>query len=485
MGDPKKKTKKSLSLGKLLGASGSSIAVLVVVAGVIAYNSSGTLQGKIKVWLWKGNDTLRCSGKQVIKINGKTAHMDQVVIYASGSCKVYLTKVDFKGRSGVHVSGNAVLKITDSKIHGEQSHGIYVSNGAQATLENTKVVGKSAALYVGSQARVTITGGSLTSKRQAIYMGSDAQVTLNNVQVSGQTDAVYLGSKAELMATGGVIESKKRALYVGSGAKVTLKGTKTVGKFYTSRGATVTGRKFDKIRDTIKCKGTTEMTLKDKKVKLRKLVIDASGHCKIKLINCDFTGRPASIQAKDHAQIHLIGGKFKGRKHSVLAYDYSIILVSKKTKLVQKIGVGGDLVVVSRPTIDVAAVAKELEGLAAKEKAYKKGACDGFLKCYKDNNSGGRFDVLVYMTPDDKGKITKVKIKKLVARRKRKVRRCIKEVASEKVIEGYEGPAGKLWCRTWGSRQGFIESVSSRSGFKWVKAPKPKGIKPLDLPDVK
>ena len=59
------------------------------------------------------------------------------------------------------------------------------------------------------------------------------------------------------------------------------------------------------------------------------------------------------------------------------------------------------------------------------------------------------------------------------------------EVASEKVIEGYEGPAGKLWCRTWGSRQGFMESVSSRSGFKYEKAPKPKGLKPLDLPDVK
>jgi len=484
MGDPKQK-KKSLSIGKLLGASGGTIVTLLVLGGVIAYNASGSLQGKIKVWLWSGNDTLRCSGDQVIKINGKTAHTGGQVIYAGGSCKVYLTKVDFKGNSGVYLSGNAVLTVKDSKIHGDQSHGIYVGTGGRVTLENTEVVGKSAAIYVGSQARVTVTGGSLTSNQHGIYLGSDASLTLNNVHVKGSSAGIYVGSKSEVVAVGGVIEGKLNALYVGSAAKITLEKTKTIGKFYMGRGATVTGRQIDKIRDTIKCNGTTEMTLKDKKVSLRKLVIDASGHCKIKLVNCDLTGRPASIQARDHAQIHLVGGRYNGRKHSVLAYDYSIILVSKTTTLVQKVGVGGDLVVVSRPTIDVKAVAAELEGLAAKEKAYKKGACDGFLKCYKDNNSGGRFDVTVYMTPDAKGKITKVKIKKLVASRKRQVRRCIQEVASEKVIEGFGGPAGKLWCRTWGSRQGFIESVSSRSGFQYDKTPKPKGIQPLDLPDIK
>jgi Right handed beta helix region len=480
-----KDTKKKLKLGKILGVSSSLIMGLLVVGTLVSYNSSGVLQGKIKVWLWKGNDTLRCSGNQVLKIKGKSAHTGSFVIYASGSCKVYLDKVDFQGNSGIYLNGNAVLTAKNSKIHGGKSHGIYLGAGTRANLENTEVVGKSAAIYVGSGAQVTVTGGSLESERQGVYVGSDASLKLENVRVKGKTDGIYVGSNSEVIASAGVIEGKTRAMYLGSKAKVTLQKTKTIGKFYMGRGATVTGRNFDKIRDTIKCKGSTVMTLKDKKVNLRKLVIEASGHCKLKLVNCELTGRPAAIQARDHAQIHLVGGKFKGRKHSILAQDYAIILVSKETKLVQKIGMGGDLVVVSRPTIDVKGVAAQLEGLAKQEKAYKKGACDGFLQCYKDNNSGGRFDVMVYMTPDDKGKITKVKIKRLVARRKRKVRSCIKEVAAEKVIEGYEGPAGKLWCRTWGSRQGFIVQVSSRSGFKYENPPKPKGVKPLVLPDAK
>jgi hypothetical protein len=142
-------------------------------------------------------------------------------------------------------------------------------------------------------------------------------------------------------------------------------------------------------------------------------------------------------------------------------------------------------VVVSRPGIDVKAVAKHLELFAAKEKRYKKGACEGFLQCYKEKGSAGRFEAWVEMTPDAKGKITKVTFKKLVASKKRAVQKCLEAEAKEKKIEGFEGPPGKLWCRTWGQLSGFMEAVSSNSGFTFDKVPRPAGLQPIDLPDVK
>ena len=191
------------------------------------------------------------------------------------------------------------------------------------------------------------------------------------------------------------------------------------------------------------------------------------------------------MQARDHAQVHLIGGRYKGREHSLLAHDYAIILVSKETKLTQKIGVSSDLVVVSRPGIDLKAVSAHLEEFAAKEQRYKKGACDGFLQCFKEKGSTGRYDAWVEMTPDAKGKIVKVRVKRLVASKYRAVKKCLQAEAKEKTIAGFEGPPGTLWCRTWGTLQGFMEAVSSNSGFRFDKIPKPAGLQPLDLPDVK
>ncbi|MFH2010304.1 MAG: right-handed parallel beta-helix repeat-containing protein [bacterium] len=481
MGDKKKDKKKKKPLAKIIAAAVPSILTLVIIGGAVAYQMSGTLQGKIKVWMWRGNSTLRCSGDQVIKIKDKTVDIDSIVIYAGGNCKVYLEKVDFTGRTGVYVSGNAKVTIRASKLHG-RSHGIY-AGGGEVVVENTKVQGKDAAIYVGSNAQVTVNGGSLDSERQGVYLSSKGSLNLTGVKVTGQRDGIYVGSNAELNTTGGTIEGKKQALYIGTDAKVSMKDTPLKGKVYTGRGATVTGMKPDKITDTVHCSGTATMTLKDKKVKLRKLIIDASGHCKLKLVNCEFHGRPVAIRARDHAQIHLVGGSYDGRKHSLEAFDYAILLVSTETKLIKKIGVASGTVVVSRPTIDVKAVAAQLEGLAAKEKGYKKGACDDFLQCYKEHRYNGQYDALIYMTPDDKGKIKKVKIDKF--RGKRKIRKCLMEAAKEKTIANYEGPPGKLYCRIWGNLTGFMEAVSSRSGFLWDEQPKPKGVKPLDLPAPK
>jgi hypothetical protein len=102
---------------------------------------------------------------------------------------------------------------------------------------------------------------------------------------------------------------------------------------------------------------------------------------------------------------------------------------------------------------------------AEKISRYQRSGCAGFVACFLDNRSFGAVDVSVSMpiAPDGRAKLSRIS---RAQGANAAARACLQKVASERAIEGFDGPPGKLECSFSGTITEGARMLSMSQAFR-------------------
>ncbi len=90
---------------------------------------------------WDGKSTLECKGNDIITVTGTTANVSGTAIKASANCQLTLVGVNITAPNGIEATNSAKVSLTGGSI---TSTGVAISaaNAAVVTVVGTKVSGK-------------------------------------------------------------------------------------------------------------------------------------------------------------------------------------------------------------------------------------------------------------------------------------------------------------------------------------------------------
>lgn len=135
--------------GWIIGAVILGIVVLTVVGfGIYIYvvakddSSPASKAATAAAANWDGKSTLECKGNDVMTVSGVTATVSDTAIRATGNCQLVLTNVKITAPVGIEA---------------------------------------------GASAKVTMTGGSITSSTNSVVASANSNVVITGAQVSGKS----------------------------------------------------------------------------------------------------------------------------------------------------------------------------------------------------------------------------------------------------------------------------------------------------------
>ncbi len=115
--------------------------------------TSGTkaATGAAETVTWDGKSTYSCGGSKHVKIEGVTAELSSgTAVNAGGGCHVELVNVNITAPTALSAGANAKITVTGGSITGKQFAAKALGN-AQITFSGTKVEGKTQALGAGAK----------------------------------------------------------------------------------------------------------------------------------------------------------------------------------------------------------------------------------------------------------------------------------------------------------------------------------------------
>ncbi len=124
--------------------------ILVIFAGVGIYvyvqakDTSSPIDGKAQAAAaaWDGKSTFECKGNDVVSLTGVTANVSDTAIRAGGNCQLTLVGVKITAPVGIEASANAKVTMTGGSIT-SSTNSVVASAAAKVTLTGTQVSGKS------------------------------------------------------------------------------------------------------------------------------------------------------------------------------------------------------------------------------------------------------------------------------------------------------------------------------------------------------
>lgn len=90
---------------------------------------------------WDGRSTFVCSGNDVVTLSGVKADVKGTGVRASANCQLTLVNVDLTAPVGIEASGNAKVTVTGGSVT-SSSNAVVASALAKVTFAGTKVDGK-------------------------------------------------------------------------------------------------------------------------------------------------------------------------------------------------------------------------------------------------------------------------------------------------------------------------------------------------------
>lgn len=139
----------SMIWGWIIGAVILGIILLTFVGvGIYVYvqakDTSSPASGKAQkaAAAWDGKSTFECKGNDNVTLTGVTANVSDTAIRAGGNCQLTLVNVKLTAPVGIEASANAKVTMTGGSITAS-SNSVVASAAAKVTLTGTQVSGKS------------------------------------------------------------------------------------------------------------------------------------------------------------------------------------------------------------------------------------------------------------------------------------------------------------------------------------------------------
>ena len=111
---------------------------------VVANDSSSPVDGKAQkaAAAWDGTSTFECKGNDKVTLSGVTATVSDTAIRAGGNCQLTLVNVKLTAPVGIEAAANAKVTMTGGSITAS-TNSVVASAAANVTLTGTQVTGKS------------------------------------------------------------------------------------------------------------------------------------------------------------------------------------------------------------------------------------------------------------------------------------------------------------------------------------------------------
>ena len=111
---------------------------------VVANDSSSPVDGKAQkaAAAWDGTSTFECKGNDKVTLSGVTATVSDTAIRAGGNCQLTLVNVKLTAPVGIEAAANAKVTMTGGSITAS-TNSVVTSAAANVTLTGTQVTGKS------------------------------------------------------------------------------------------------------------------------------------------------------------------------------------------------------------------------------------------------------------------------------------------------------------------------------------------------------
>lgn len=197
--------------------TGSSIAILVafalVVGGIVVYATQGSEGAG-----WNGRSKLICGTDDEIVIEDKKGSRKGTLIEAKKGCKLTIKSCRLKGNPVIEAGAGAEIVIEGSVL--ESSKKIAVEAAAAAHIRisaESTIKGQQAAIRAGQGAELTINDSRVESPGTAIEGGQGAKVRATKAAIHGGRHSFELESGGQLRLTD-IKETGARKL--GFGVKV-------------------------------------------------------------------------------------------------------------------------------------------------------------------------------------------------------------------------------------------------------------------------
>jgi hypothetical protein len=124
-----------------LGIGGTILYVMhsAETSGVTTTSATAAAAAK-----WDGKSPLECGGNDVVAVSGVTATLGGTASKAGGNCQLTLTDVNITAPIGIEASGNAKVTVSGGSIT-SSSNSIVAGAASHVTCSGTKVTGKAKA----------------------------------------------------------------------------------------------------------------------------------------------------------------------------------------------------------------------------------------------------------------------------------------------------------------------------------------------------
>jgi hypothetical protein len=176
------------------------IAAVVVLAVAVYMINSPTTKGRLTVMTWNQEETLVChKGHTMVLQDRIVENPTAEVIMVSDGCDITIKNCTFKGPNPINVAGVARFTMIGGKLEAEKI-GMIVGAG-DVVLRDVEVVAKQAGLVAVGESRVTVEGGSITSKTTGVDARETAVVRIDGTTVTGDSYSIKAVAQAKVAVT--------------------------------------------------------------------------------------------------------------------------------------------------------------------------------------------------------------------------------------------------------------------------------------------
>jgi len=309
---------------------------------------------------------------------------------------------------------------------------------------------------------------------------------LKGATLTGKGGAIRATGSCQVILEGCTI--RERTINLEEGAKLSINGGRLEDTLVSARGQShVVLKNVELVRNTyaLRVMDGAQATLEGGSITVKHSpALRLDDQARLSLARVTVTG---GLQARDESTASVTGGaltlpesseagdmmeQMRSRSAAAITLYGTAVVALRGVTVTGPVKELGGAVIELKPGENAEAVIQAARQRAALIERYERRACSGFIACYTDNGSNGKVDVHVVMPIDEEGKAVGARVMKATGANP-KTRACLQQAASERVIDNFEGPPGKLECKFGGTIQGGTQMLSFSVAYVPKDEPKP------------